>query len=354
MNLNTSPAVDHSQLILGLDTFGDVTVGPDGKPIHHAQVLRDVVEQAVLADQLGVDALTLGEHHRDDFAISSPEIVLAAIAGRTERMLLGTGVTVLSSDDPVRVYERFATLDAVSNGRAEVVLGRGSFTESFPLFGLNLNDYEGLFNEKLELFAQLRGEGAVTWSGKHRAALVNQEVFPKTEQEGGVRAWIGVGGSPHSVMRSVQVGIPMMLAIIGGEPERFLPFVELYRNAQRELGREQMPVGVHSPGHVGATDAEARDELWAHYEAFRNRLGRERGWPPAARAEFEHEADSGSMYVGSPETVAQKIAATVRTLGADRFDLKYANGTMPHALLMSSIARYGREVIPRVRELLAD
>ena len=354
MNLNTSPAVDPAQLILGLDTFGDVTVDEAGKPVHHAQVLRDVVEQAVLADQLGVDALTLGEHHRDDFAISSPEIVLATIAGRTERMLLGTGVTVLSSDDPVRVYERFATLDAVSNGRAEVVLGRGSFTESFPLFGLNLNDYETLFTEKLDLFAQLRGEGAVTWSGKHRAALVNQEVFPKTEQEGGVRAWIGVGGSPHSVMRSVQVGIPMMLAIIGGEPERFLPFVELYRNAQRELGREQMPVGVHSPGHVGATDAEARDELWTHYEAFRNRLGRERGWPPAARAEFEHEADSGSMYVGSPETVAQKIAATVRTLGADRFDLKYANGTMPHALLMSSIERYGREVIPRVRELLAD
>ena len=227
MNLNTSPAADPAQLILGLDTFGDVTVDETGKPVHHAQVLRDVVEQAVLADQLGVDALTLGEHHRDDFAISSPEIVLATIAGRTERMLLGTGVTVLSSDDPVRVYERFATLDAVSNGRAEVVLGRGSFTESFPLFGLNLNDYEGLFNEKLELFAQLRSEGAVTWSGKHRAALVNQEVFPKTEQEGGVRAWIGVGGSPHSVMRSVQVGIPMMLAIIGGEPERFLPFVEL-------------------------------------------------------------------------------------------------------------------------------
>lgn len=354
MNLNTSPAVDPASLILGLDTFGDVSVDRDGTPVHHAQVIRDVVEQAVLADQLGIDAITLGEHHRDDFAISSPEVILAAIAGRTERIHLGTGVTVLSSDDPVRVYERFATLDAVSNGRSEVVLGRGSFTESFPLFGLNLNDYEGLFSEKLDLFAKLRSEGPVTWSGQHRAALTNQEVFPKTEQEGGVRAWIGVGGSPHSVLRSVQVGIPMMLAIIGGEPARFLPFVELYRNAQAELGREQMPVGVHSPGHVGASDAEARDELWQHYEAFRNRLGRERGWPPAARAEFEHEADSGSLYVGSPETVAQKIAATVRTLGADRFDLKYANGTMPHELLMASIERYGREVVPRVRELLAQ
>jgi probable LLM family oxidoreductase len=346
--------VDPASLILGLDTFGDVSVDRDGTPVHHAQVIRDVVEQAVLADQLGIDAITLGEHHRDDFAISSPEVILAAIAGRTERIHLGTGVTVLSSDDPVRVYERFATLDAVSNGRSEVVLGRGSFTESFPLFGLNLNDYEGFFSEKLDLFAKLRSEGPVTWSGQHRAALTNQEVFPKTEQEGGVRAWIGVGGSPHSVLRSVQVGIPMMLAIIGGEPARFLPFVELYRNAQAELGREQMPVGVHSPGHVGANDAEARDELWQHYEAFRNRLGRERGWPPAARAEFEHEADSGSLYVGSPETVAQKIAATVRTLGADRFDLKYANGTMPHELLMASIERYGREVVPRVRELLAQ
>ncbi len=354
MNMNTSPAADPAKLILGLDTFGDVTVDSDGAPVHHAQVIRDVVEQAVFADQLGIDAITLGEHHRDDFAISSPEVILAAIAARTERIQLGTGVTVLSSDDPVRVYERFATLDALSNGRSEVVLGRGSFTESFPLFGYNLHDYEGLFSEKLDLFAKLRAEQPVTWSGAHRASLTEQEVFPKTEQENGVRAWIGVGGSPHSVLRTVQVGIPMMLAIIGGEPARFLPFVELYRNAQAELGREQMPVGVHSPGHVAATDAEAREQLWKHYEAFRNRLGRERGWPPAARAEFEHEADSGSLYVGSPETVAQKIAATVRTLGADRFDLKYANGTMPHEQLMSSIELYGREVIPRVRELLAS
>lgn len=354
MNMNTSPAVDPAKVILGLDTFGDTTVDTAGQPVHQAQVLRDVVEQAVLADQLGIDAITLGEHHRDDFAISAPDVVLAAIAARTERIQLGTGVTVLSSDDPVRVYERFATLDALSNGRSEVVLGRGSFTESFPLFGYNLGDYESLFTEKLDLFAKLRSEGPVTWSGQHRASLHNQEIFPKTEQEGGVRAWIGVGGSPHSVLRTVQMGIPMMLAIIGGDPARFLPFVELYRNAQQELGRPQMPLGVHSPGHVGATDAEARDELWTHYQAFRNRLGRERGWPPAARDEFEMEADGGSLYVGSPETVAQKIAATIRTLGADRFDLKYANGTMPHEQLMASIERYGREVIPRVRELLAQ
>lgn len=339
---------------LGLDSFGDITVDAEGTPLHAAQVLRNTVEQAVRADQLGVDAITLGEHHRDDFAISSPEIVLAAIAGRTERILLGTGVTVLSSDDPVRVYERFATLDGVSNGRAEVILGRGSFTESFPLFGYNLADYDTLFSEKLDLFAKLRGEGEVTWSGKHRSTLVNQEVYPKTEHEGGLPAWIGVGGSPQSVVRSVQVGIPMMLAIIGGDPTRFLPFANLYRQVQDELGAEPMPLGVHSPGHVAETDELAREELWQHFAANRNRIGRERGWPETTRAEFENEADAGSLYVGSPETVAQKIASTVRTLGADRFDLKYSNGTMPHEQLMSSIELYGSTVIPRVRELLAD
>lgn len=343
-----------AELILGLDTFGDITTAPDGQAESHAQVLRNVVEQAVLADKLGVDAITLGEHHRDDFAISSPEIVLAAIAGKTERILLGTGVTILSSDDPVRVYQRFATLDAVSSGRAEAILGRGSFTESFPLFGYDLGDYETLFAEKLELFNRLRGEGPVTWSGKHRSALVEQEIYPKTEQPSGVRSWIGVGGSPHSVLRSVQAGIPMMLAIIGGEPSRFLPFANLYRQTQDELGRDPMPLGVHSPGHVASTDAEARDQLWPHFEKNRNRIGAERGWPSTTRAEFEREADAGSLYVGSPETVAQRIAATVRTLGADRFNLKYSSGTMPHEQLLSSIELYGTSVIPRVRELLVE
>lgn len=344
---------DTSALVLGLDTFGDITNGPDGTPQHPAQVLRDVVEQAALADRLGVDAITLGEHHRDDFALSSPEIVLAAIASRTERILLGTGVTVLSSDDPVRLYERFATLDAVSNGRAEVILGRGSFTESFPLFGYDLADYESLFTEKLELFGLLRSEGPVTWSGRHRSPLREQEVYPKTEQPDGVRAWIGVGGSPHSVLRSVQSGIPMMLAIIGGDPRRFLPFANLYRETQEQLGVAQMPLGVHSPGHIAATDAEAREQLWEHFAANRNRIGAERGWPNTTRFEFESEASEGSLYVGSPETVAQRIAQTVRTLGVTRFDLKYANGPMPHELLMSSIEMYATEVIPRVRELLA-
>lgn len=341
------------QLVLGLDTFGDANLAADGSRNTHAETIREVVEQAVLADRLGVDAITLGEHHRDDFALSSPEIALAAIAGRTERILLGTGVTVLSSDDPVRVYERFATLDAVSSGRAEVILGRGSFTESFPLFGYDLADYDALFTEKLRLFSLLRDEGPVTWSGAHRSPLVAQEVFPKTERPGGVAAWIGVGGSPQSVLRAVRTRIPMMLAIIGGDPARFRPFADLYRRTQDEAGLDPMPLGMHSPGHVGETDAQARDELWPHFKANRDRIGAERGWPPAEREQFEAEADLGSLYVGSPETVARRIAATVRTLGVDRFDLKYANGTMPHAQLMASVERYGAEVIPRVRELLA-
>lgn len=337
---------------LGLDTFGDVTVDAQGNRLSDAQVIRNVVEQAVLADQVGIDFIGLGEHHRDDFALTSPEIALAAIAGQTSRIHLGTAVTVLSSDDPIRVFERFSTLDAVSNGRAEIILGRGSFTESFPLFGFNLGDYEVLFNEKLDLFALLRSEQPVTWAGSHRAPLTDQQVYPKTDS-GRLTAWIGVGGSPESVMRSVKYQIPMMLAIIGGDPARFRPFVDLYHRAIEQTGIEMMPLGAHSPGHIAETDAQARAELWPHYQAMRDRIGRERGWPPSTLAEFESEIAYGSLYCGSPETVAQRIASTISVLDLNRFDLKYANGTMPHEQLMSSVELYGTQVIPRVRELLA-
>jgi len=339
------------ELSFGLDTFGDVTVDAAGQPVSAAQVLRDVVEQAVLADSLGLDAIGLGEHHRDDYAISSPEIVLGAIAGRTERILLGTAVTVLSSDDPVRVFERFSTLDAVSGGRAEITLGRGSFTESFPLFGYDLGDYEQLFEEKLDLFAALREEGPVTWSGQLRAPLTDQHVYPKTES-GRLRAWIGVGGSPESVVRAARYGIPMMLAIIGGQPTRFAPYADLYRRALTELGRDELPLGIHSPGHLAAEDRTAREEMWPHFKANRDRIGRERGWPPATRDQFEAEADHGAVFVGSPDTVARRIAETMRALGAQRFDLKYSHGTLPHDQLMETIRLYGTEVVPRVRELL--
>jgi len=220
---------------LGIDTFGDITAGPDGARLPAAQVIRNVVEEAVLADRLGLDFIGVGEHHRDDFAVSAPEVVLAAIAGKTERIRLGSAVTVLSSDDPVRVYQRFSTLDAVSGGRAEVILGRGSFIESFPLFGYRLEDYEVLFEEKLELFAALARGGPVSWSGSTRSPLTDVVVHPQVEH-GPLRAWVGVGGSPQSVVRAASHGLPLMLAIIGGEPKRFAPFVDLYHRALAELG----------------------------------------------------------------------------------------------------------------------
>lgn len=336
----------------GLDTFGDVTVDADGHRESYAQVLRNIVDQAVLADRVGIDAFGIGEHHRDDFAVSAPDVVLAAIAGRTERILLGSAVTVLSSDDPVRVFERFATVDGLSGGRAEVRLGRGSFTESFPLFGYDLADYEVLFEEKLDLFAALLDEGPVEWTGTIRQPLSTAGVYPKTES-GRLRTWIGVGGSPESVVRAARYGIPMMLAIIGGPAARFKPYADLYRRALTELGQPSLPIGVHSPGHVADTDEQAREELWPHFRANRDRIGKERGWGPASRSQFEAEADAGAVYVGSPATVAAKIAETVQGLGIDRFDLKFSNGPMPHGQLMHSIELYGTEVIPAVRERLA-
>jgi len=341
-----------STVELGLDTFGDITVGEDGERVSDAQAIRDTVEQAVLADRVGLHFFGVGEHHRHEFAISSPEIVLAAAAARTQSIRLGTAVTVLSSDDPVRVYERFATLDAVSGGRAEVILGRGSFIESFPLFGYDLADYEVLFEEKLGLFAQLREERPVTWEGTTRAALQNADVFPKTEN--GITAWVGVGGSPESVVRTARYGYGLMLAIIGGSPARFRPYVDLFHRSLDSFGRDRLPVGIHSPGHIADTDEQAWEELYPAMEANRNAIGAERGWPPYSRLQFQHDiGPEGSVYAGSPERVARKIADTVRTLGADRFDLKFSNGTLSHARMMRSIELYGTEVAPRVAELLA-
>ncbi|MEO8906973.1 MAG: LLM class flavin-dependent oxidoreductase, partial [Microbacteriaceae bacterium] len=248
-------------LEFGLDTFGDITNDANGERLSDAQVIRNVIDQAVLADEVGVDFIGLGEHHRADFAISAPETVLAAIAGRTERIRLGSAVTVLSSDEPVRVYERFATLDAASGGRAEIILGRGSFTESFPLFGYDLAQYEELFNEKLDLFSHLLTEDAVTWQGRLRAPLTNQQVYPKTES-GRIKTWIGVGGSPESVVRAVRYDMPMMLAIIGGDPARFVPYVDLYKRAADQLETAPLPLGMHSPGHIADTDELAREQLW--------------------------------------------------------------------------------------------
>lgn len=341
------------QLELGLNTFGDVTKNAAGSPIPAAQVLRNLIEQGVLADRVGLDFIGVGEHHRQDFAVSAPEVVLAAIAARTEHIHLGTAVTVLSADDPIRVFQRFATLDGISNGRAEVILGRGSFTESFPLFGFELEQYEKLFEEKLELFAAVRQQTPVTWSGSIRRPLHNTAIYP-TLEHGLLPTWIGVGGSPESVVRTAKYGFNLMLAIIGGDPTRFAPYVDLFHRALAQFDQPSAAIGVHSPGHVAETDEQAREELWPHHSEMTNRIGRERGWAPMSRDSFEQEADAGSLYVGSPQTVANKIAATARTLGLSRFDLKYSNGTLSHEKMMSSIELYGTVVAPLVRELLAD
>lgn len=337
----------------GLDTFGDMTVDENGKPESAGAVLRHVVEEAVLADQLGLDHFNVGEHHRDDFSISSPETVLAGIATKTSRITLGSGVTVLSSADPVRVYQGFATVDGLSNGRAEITAGRGSFTESFPLFGYELNNYGRLFEEKLQLLVKILEEKAITWSGDLRAPLHNQEIYPKTER-GRIPLRVGVGGSPESVVRAARLGIPMALAIIGGDPARFAPFAELYKDSLAKLGKEELPISIHSPGHIAETDEQAVEEQWPHYQTSFGRIGRERGWGVIDKSHFIHEVRQGSLYVGSPETVARKIAYAMRSVGAQRFDMKYATGPMPHAKLMKSIELYATKVVPMVRELLAE
>lgn len=348
------PDITEPQIIeLGLDTFGDVTFADDGTLLPQAQVIRNLIDQAVLADQTKVDFIGVGEHHRDDFAVSAPEVVLAGIAARTERIRLGSAVTVLSSDDPIRVFQRFSTVDAISNGRAEVILGRGSFTESFPLFGFKLSDYETLFTEKLDLFSALIKGDPVTWQGSVRPPLHEQRVYPPIEH-GTLKTWIGVGGSPESVIRAARYQLPLMLAIIGGDPKRFKPYADLYRDALSQLNAPALPIGVHSPGHIAETDEQAREELWPSYKKMHDRIGGERGWGPVTIAAFNSEADMGSLYVGSPETVAKKIASTVKALGAQRFDLKYSSGPMEHGKMMRSIELYGTRVIPMVRELLAD
>jgi len=334
----------------GLDTFGDVTIDATGALVSQAQALRDVVEQAVAAEHAGLDCFGVGEHHRKDFAVSAPEVLLAAIAGKTSRIWLGSAVTVLSTDDPVRVFQRFSTLNAISDGRAEVILGRGSFTESYSLFGYDMSIYEQLFEEKLSLFAELLKGAPVTWSGQTRSPLTDQMVYPPIEH-GALRTWVGVGGSPESVVRAARYGLPLTLAIIGGSPTRFRPYVDLYLQSLERFGHPLQPIAVHSPGHVAVTDDQAKADLWPHYEAMMNRIGRERGWPPVSKTQFEHEAGpNGALCVGSPETVAKKINRTVEALGLSRFDLKYSNGTLPHDKMMTSIELIGREVMPRVKD----
>ena len=341
------------RLEFGLDTFGDVPEDDSGTPVSYARAIRQVVDEAVLADAIGVDVIALGEHHRPEYSISTPETVLASIAARTSRIRLASGVTVLSSDDPVRVFQRFATVDALSHGRAEVILGRGSFTESFPLFGYDLRDYDVLFEEKIELFAKLLEEKPVTWSGTMRAPLENADVFPKTES-GHLTTWVGVGGTPESVIRTARYGFPLMLAIIGGAPKRFASYIELYRRAAEQFGTTAHPVGMHSPGFIANTDEEARELHWRHYRVMRDRIGALRGWPPIRQDEYEREIEHGSLYIGSPETVARKMAQAIKALGVGRFDLIYTAGAQPISARLRAVELYGTKVIPMVRDILGS
>jgi len=337
----------------GLDTFGDRNSDADGRPLSHAQTIRNVVDEGVFAERAGADFFGIGEHHTEYFPMPAGDVALAAIAARTERIRLGSAVTVLSSDDPVRVFQRYSTLNAISGGRAEVILGRGSSIESFPLFGYDLADYEELFEEKAALFAELLRGGPVTWDGKTRPPLLNQDVVPHLES-GPFPAWIGVGGNPQSVIRAARLGFGLALAIIGGPPARFAAYSQLFRRALEKFGRPPLPVLVHSPGHVAATDEQAKVEFWPRWREIISVMAAERGFAIPTEESFDRETGpDGALYVGSPETVAQKIATNLRALDATRFDLKYGMPGLTHYQLMTAIELYGQQVIPRARELLS-
>jgi probable LLM family oxidoreductase len=338
-------------LEFGLDSFADIMTDLDGRRLSDAETLRKLVDEAVLAESLGIDSFSIGEHYRADMMDSAPAVILSNIAARTETLRLGTSVTVLSTNDPVRTFHDFSTLDAVSNGRAQLVVGRASRTDSFPLFGFDLADYEQLFEENLELWVKLLGEHPVTWSGMSRADLTDQVLHPALEQPGRLPTWVGVGGSPNSVVRAARYGLPLMLAIIGGHPSRFAPYVELYFRALEQFGFERMPVGQHSIGLIAETDEEARDAFWP---AWRQVMSSERGMPTPTREHFDAEAQHGALFVGAAESVARRIVESVHDLSLSRFDLKFDMPGLPWEHRQRTIELYGREVIPRVRELLAN
>lgn len=343
--------INSNKLIFGLDTFGDVAYDEHTQErLGYGQSLKNTVEEGKLADQLGIDVIALGEHHREEYAISSPDTVLAALAMVTKNITLGTGATVLSSDDPVRVYERFATLNALSNGRAQIMLGRGSFTESFPLFGYDLRDYEDLFEEKIALFNELLKGEPVTWQGRVTQTLENAQVYPKMEEK--LETYVGVGGSPDSIIRAAKYGFPVILAVIGGNPLRFNQYIDLYKRAAAKFGTLVHPVGMHSHGVIADTDEEAREIAWIYLKKTMDQLGEERGWPAMSRDRFEFEVTNGSYYVGSPETVAQKVARVMTEMDIERFDLVYGAGGQLQKDRFKTIQLYGEKVVPRVKELL--
>ncbi len=340
---------------LGIYTFAEATPDPaTGHLVSPAERLRDLMEEIALADEVGLDVFGVGEHHRPDFTVSAPAVVLAAAAERTKKIRLTSAVTVLSSDDPVRVYQDFATLDLLSGGRAEIMAGRGSFIESFPLFGYDLQDYDALFAEKLELLLKIRDSERVTWSGELRPPLTGQGVYPRAGRT--IPIWVAVGGTPQSVVRAATLGLPMALAIIGGEPERFAPFVELYREAARRAGRDPkvLPIGINSHGFIGDTTEAAVEASYAPFTETMNRIGRERGWPPSGRAQFDaSRALRGASFVGSPQEVIDKILFQHEVFHHDRFLMQMSVGTVEHRKVMRSIELFGTVVAPAVRKAIA-
>jgi probable LLM family oxidoreductase len=335
---------------LGLATFADLSSG-----VSPEQRMRELIEEAVLADQLGLDVFAVGEHHRPDFLISSPAIALAAIAVKTERIRLSSAVTVLSSDDPVRVFQQFAEVDLLSGGRAEIMAGRGSFVESFPLFGYDLDDYDELYAEKLDLLLKIRESTSVTWSGRLRAPLDNAGVWPRPVQDP-LPVWVAVGGSPNSVVRAGTLGLPLTLAIIGGQPERFAPLVALYRRAAAEAGHDadELPLAINTHAFVGATQAEADSAFARPYLDMMNRIGHERGWPPSGRAEYDAlRSPRGAVAAGSPEQVAEKILFEHQLFGNSRYVGQMSVGAVAHQDVMRSIELFGTEVAPIVRTEVA-
>jgi len=341
---------------LGIYTFAETTPDPTtGRTISPAERLRDLLEEIELAAQLGLDVFGVGEHHRPDFAVSSPAVVLGAAAAITKQIRLTSAVTVLSSDDPVRVFQDFATLDLLSGGRAEIMVGRGSFIESFPLFGYDLADYDTLFSEKLELLLRVRESEHVTWSGRHRAALSGQGVYPRPLQQP-LPIWVAVGGTPQSVVRAATLALPMALAIIGGQPARFAPFVELYRESARRAGHDPagLPVSINSHGYIAEDSRRAADEAFPAFAQTMDKIGRERGWPPMSREQFEASRTlTGANFVGSPEEVVEKILYQHEIFQHQRFMVQFSVGTMPHAQIMRSIELFGTRVAPAVRAELA-
>jgi probable LLM family oxidoreductase len=338
---------------LGIYTFAELTPGADGRTVSPAERLRDLVEEMELADQVGLDVFGVGEHHRPDFAVSSPAVVLAACAERTKRIRLTSAVSVLSSDDPVRVFQDFATLDLLSGGRAEIMAGRGSFIESFPLFGYDLHDYDELFEEKLGLLLTLRESERVTWSGKHRAPIDDLGVYPRPLQDP-LPVWVAVGGAPESAVRAGVLGLPMALAIIGGQPERFAPFAEIHREAAARAGHGRPALSINSHGFVAGTSQAAADAAYPPFELQMTKIGRERGWPPVHRQDFDAGRTlRGALFVGSPAEVTEKILFQHEIFRHDRFLLQLSVGTMPHRDLLRAIELFGTEVAPAVRAALA-